>query len=85
MPAQSNSICGRCGTHLDLLIAKGEPGGRRQQTDDNAGQCQDAGAHGPVEGGDAGRGILAGITALGTGQALVFVVAVVRGVLALRK
>lgn len=71
-------------TYLDLLIAKGEPGGGGQQPDDNAGQRQYAGAHGPIEGSDAGRGILAVVTALGAGQALVLAVRIIRGVLALQ-
>lgn len=70
-------------THLNLLVAEGEPSGRRQEPNHDAGQRQDAGAHWPVEGGDAGRGVLAGVTALGARQALVLAVAVVRGVLAL--
>jgi len=53
------------GTHLNLLVAEGEPGCRRQEPNHDAGQRQDAGAHRPVEGGDAGRGVLAGVTALG--------------------
>lgn len=70
-------------TYLDLLIAKGEPGGRGQQPDDNAGKRQYAGAHGPIEGSDAGGGILTVVTALGAGQALVLTVRIVCGVLAL--
>lgn len=65
-------------TYLDLLIAKCEPGGRWQQADDDARQRQDAGAHGPIEGRNAGRGIFTGVTALGTGLAFVFVVAIIR-------
>lgn len=72
-------------TYLDLLIAKGEPGCGGQQPDDNAGQRQYAGAHGPIEGSDAGRGILAVVTALGAGQALVLAVRIICGVLALRE
>lgn len=73
----------RVGTHLNLLVAEGEPGRRRQEANHDAGQRQDAGAHRPVEGGNAGRGVLAGVASFGARQALVLAIAVVRRVLAL--
>lgn len=57
-------------SYLHLLIAERENGGWRQEADDGAGEDEDAGPHGPVELGNARRGVLAAIAALGTRQAL---------------
>lgn len=70
-------------SHLNLLVAEGEPRRRRQEANHDAGQGQDTGPHWPIQGGDAGRGVLAGVTSFGARQALVLAVAVVRRVLAL--